>query len=149
MNPVVHTPISAGDFSATGRKTSVPGGLAGVPGRAVLIARTIPSGAKAFLEKWSAKVVDVGNADQIYFAILRNGSPVQSGMERIPAIQFDNQAQIELNVLLTPGYIEIIAYNISGMSVTVEPDAIGAPTAVNCQAWWSGNLLSERGGITT
>ncbi len=139
---------NAGDFNATGLKTSVPGGTANAPGRVVLIARTIPSGAKAFLEKWSAKVVDVGLADQIYFAILRNGSPIQSGMERIPAIQFDTQSQIELSLLLTPGYIEIVAYNISGMAVTIEPDAIGASTAVNCQAWWSGGLLSERGGIT-
>lgn len=134
-----------GDFSATGPKTLCVAGSTGFPGRTVLAARTIPAGAKARLDKWSAKVVDVGNADQIYFAILKNGIPIQSGMERIPGIQFDYQAQIELNVLLTPGYIEIVAYNISGMSTTIESQALAA-TDINCQAWWIGTLTSERGG---
>lgn len=138
---------NGGDFNATGLKTSCVAGSPTMPGRTVIASRVIPAGAKAYLERWSAKVVDVGNADQIYFAITKNGQAIQSGMERIPAIQFDYQAQIELNVLLTPGLIEIIAYNISGMNTSIEPDAIAA-TAVNCQAWWAGNLLSERGGIS-
>jgi hypothetical protein len=50
-------------------------------------------------------------------------------------------------VLLTPGLIEIVAYNISGMTTSIEPAALAA-IAVNCQAWWTGNLLSERGGIS-
>lgn len=137
---------NGGDFNGTGQKTSCAGGSASIPSRTVLVARTIPAGAKAYLERWSAKVVDVGNADQIFFAILKNGSPIQAGMERIPAIQFDYQAQIELNVMLTPGYIEIVAYNISGVATSIEADAIPVATAVNCQAWWIGNLLSERGG---
>lgn len=132
-----------GDFNATGVKTSVPAGTTGVPGRAVMASRVIPAGSKALLERWSAKVVDVGNADQIYFVIAKNGASIQSGMERIPAIQFETMNQIDLNVLLTPGLIEILAFNISGMSVTIEPDAnIAVP--VNCQAWWSGNLVTER-----
>jgi len=134
---------NAGDFNATGLKTSVPAGTTNDPGRAVIASKVIPSGAKALLLVWSAKVVDVGNADQIYFAITKNGTPIQSGAERIPAIQFDYQAQIELNLLLTPGLIEIIAFNISGMSITIEPDA-NVAVPVNCQAWWSGNLMSER-----
>jgi hypothetical protein len=138
---------NGGDFNATGVKTSCVAGTTNVPGRTVIASRVIPAGAKAFLEKWSAKVVDIGNADQIYFAILKNGSAVQSGMERIPAIQFDYQAQIELNVLLTPGLVEIVAYNISGMATSIEADALAA-VAVNCQAWWSGSLTSERGGIS-
>lgn len=136
---------NAGDFNATGPKTSVPAGTTGSPGKAVIASRVIPAGAKAYLEKWSAKVVDVGNADQIYFAITKNGNALQSGMERIPAIQFDFQSQIDLNVLLTPGLIEIIAYNISGMSVTIEPDA-NVAVPVNCQAWWTGNLAAEKRG---
>lgn len=138
---------NGGDFNATGVTTSCATGSTNFPGRTVLVSRTIPAGAKAFLEKWSAKVVDVGSADQIYFAILKNGQAIQAGMERIPAIQFDYQAQIDLNVLLTPGLIEIVAYNISGMTTSIEPTALAA-IAVNCQAWWTGNLLSERGGIS-
>lgn len=138
---------NGGDFNATGVQTSCIAGSTSLPRRTVLASRTIPAGAKAFLERWSAKVVDVGSADQIYFAILKNGQAIQSGMERIPAIQFDYQAQIELNVLLTPGHIEIVAFNISGMSTTIEPAALAA-IAVNCQAWWTGNLFSERGGIS-
>lgn len=137
---------NGGDFNATGVKTSCVAGSTNRPGRTVIASRTIPAGAKAFLERWSAKVVDIGNADQIYFAIMKNGAAVQSGMERIPALQFDYQAQIDLNVMLTPGLIEIVAFNISGMSNTIEADATAA-VAVNCQAWWTGNLLSERGGI--
>lgn len=138
---------NGGDFNATGIKTSCVAGSTNAPGRTVIASRTIPAGAKAYLERWSAKVVDIGNADQIYFAILKNGSAVQSGMERIPAIQFDYQAQIELNVLLTPGLVEIVAYNISGMATSIEADAL-AVVAVNCQAWWTGSLTSERGGIS-
>lgn len=136
-----------GDFNGTGLKTSCVAGSTIVPGRTVLVSRVIPAGAKAFLERWSAKVVDIGNADQIYFAITKNGLPIQSGMERIPALQFDYQAQIDLNVLLTPGLIEVVAYNISGMLTAIEPDAIAAGVAVNCQAWWIGSLTSERGGF--
>lgn len=134
---------NGGDFNATGVRTSVPAGTTNTPGRAVIASRTIPAGAKAYLEKWSAKVIDIGSADQVYFAITKNGSPIQSGMERIPAIQFDYQGQIDLNVLLTPGLIEILAYNISGMSTTIEPDA-NVAISVNCQAWWTGGLVSER-----
>ena len=138
---------NGGDFNATGVTTSCAAGSTNFAGRTVLASRTIPAGAKAFLERWSAKVVDVGSADQIYFAILKNGQAIQSGMERIPAIQFDYQAQIELNVLVTPGFIEIVAFNISGMTTSIESAALAA-IAINCQAWWSGNLLSERGGIS-
>lgn len=137
-------PRAGGDFNQTGLKVSVPGGTTNSPGKTVIASRVIPSAAKAILENWSAKVVDVGNADQIYFAITKNGVAIQAGLERIPAIQFDYQAQIALNVLLTPGLVEIIAYNISGMSTTIEPDAIPVATAVNCQAWWTGSLVSER-----
>lgn len=137
-------PRDGGDFNVTGTKVSVPGGTTNAPGKVTIASRVIPSAAKALLQTWSAKVVDVGNADQIYFSITKNGVAVQAGLERIPAIQFDYQAQIALNVLLTPGLIEIIAYNISGMSTTIEPDSIAAATAVNCQAWWTGSLVSER-----
>lgn len=139
---------NGGDFNATGIKTSCVAGTTNSPGRTVIASRTIPAGAKAYLEKWSAKVIDVGSADQVYFAIMKNGSPIQAGMERIPGVQFDYQAQIDLNVLLTPGLIEIVAFNISGMSTTIEADAIAA-IAINCQAWWTGNLTSERGGINS
>lgn len=138
----------AGDFSATGLKVAAAGATGiGFPGKTILISRIIPAGSKAVLERWSAKVIDLADADQIYFAILKNGIPLQSGMERIPGIQFEYQPQIDLNVVLGPGLIEIVAYNISGMSATIEPDALAIATIVNCQAWWSGSLLSERGGF--
>lgn len=136
-----------GDFSATGIKTAVPAGTAGIPGSITLVSRVIPSGAPVFLKNWSAKVIDVANADQIYFAILRNGTPIQSGLERIPALQFDFQPQIDLSLYLSPGLIEIKAYNISGMLTSIEPEAIAA-VIVNAQAWWAGVLLSEKGGIS-
>jgi len=137
----------AGDFSATGRNTAIPVGTIGVPGRVSLVRRTIPAGATAFLKLWSAQVIDVGNADQVYFAIMKNGAPVQSGMDRIPGTQFQYQPQIDLGLFLTPGEIEIIGFNISGMSTTIEPDAIAGAVVVNAQAWWSGSLLSDKGGI--
>lgn len=137
----------AGDFSATGIRTQIPVGTTGIPGRVSLVRRTIPAGAKAFLKLWSAQVIDIGNADQVYFAVMRNGAPVQAGMDRIPGLQFQYQPQIDLGLFLTPGEIEIIGFNISGMSTTIEPDAIAGAVAINAQAWWSGNLLSDRGGI--
>jgi hypothetical protein len=139
-------PKISGDFNAQGVKVSTPGSVTNFPTRTVLASRVIPAGAKAFLEVWSARVIDIGNDNQVYFAIQKNGNALQSGLERIPGQQFTYQPQITLNVMLTPGLIEIVAYNISGVPVTIEPDAIAA-IAVNCQAWWSGSLLSERGGI--
>lgn len=140
---------NGGDFSVTGLKTAcLATANPNFPSKTTIASRVIPAGAKAFLQRWSAKVIDVGNADQIYFAILKNGTPIQAGMERIPGIQFDYQSQIDLNVLLTPGLIEIVAYNISGVVNTLEPDAIAGGVTINCQAWWIGNLVSERGGIS-
>lgn len=137
-----------GDFNATGAKVSLTAPAStSTPSRTVLVSRTIPSGAMAILKTWSAKVVDIGNADQVYFAILKNGSPIQSGMERIPGVQFDYQPQLQLDILLTPGLIEIVGYNITGMLTTIEADAVAAPIAVAAQAWWTGELLSERGGM--
>ena len=139
----------AGDFSATGVRQTVPGSSnTFIPGKTVLASRVIPAGAKAILEYFSAKVVDIGSADQIYFAITRNGIPIQSGVDRIPGLQFDYQSQIRLGIVLLPGLIEIIAYNISGMLSSIEPDAIVAATDIRCQAYWVGALTSERGGIS-
>ena len=138
---------AAGDFSASGVTVSVPGGSVGFPGRVTLVSRTLASGAAALLTKWSAKVVDIGNSDQIYFQICRNGQPIQSGLERIPGVQFDYQSQIELNLAVGGGELTIVALNISGMSTTIEPAALAGSVAIQCQAWWAGNLLSERGGV--
>lgn len=135
----------AGDFNRTGLKVSVPGGTTNTPGKAILVSGVIPAGARAFLELWSAKVIDIANSNQVYFVITKNGQSVQAGSERIPGTMFDFMSQMSLNLQLTPGLIEIAAYNISGMSTTIEPDAIAA-VPVNCQAWWAGSLLSERMG---
>lgn len=137
----------AGDFGATGRITNIPVGTTSIPGRVSLVSRTIPAGATAFLKLWSAQVVDIGNADQVYFAVMKNGSPVQAGMDRIPGTQFQYQPQIDLGLFLNAGEIEIIGFNISGMSTTIEPLAITGAVAVQAQAWWTGSLLSDRGGI--
>lgn len=136
----------AGDFNQTGLTISTPGSVTNAPTRTVLASRIIPAGAKAFLEIWAARVVDIGNDNQIYFAIERNGQAIQAGAQRIPGQQFTYQPQIALNAYLPPGLLEIVAYNISGVPVTIEPDAIAA-VAIKCQAWWTGTLLSERGGI--
>jgi hypothetical protein len=137
----------AGDFGATGRTTVIPVGTSSIPGRVSLVRRTIPAGATAFLELWSAQVVDIGNADQVYFAVMKNGAPVQAGMDRIPGTQFQYQPQIKLGLFMQPGEIEIIGFNISGMLTSIEPDAIAGAVPVNAQAWWSGSLLSDRGGV--
>lgn len=137
----------AGDFSVTGLRTSIPVGTSSIPGRVVLARRTIPAGATAFLKLWSANVLDIGNADQVYFAVMKNGSPVQAGMDRIPGTQFQYQPQIDLGLFLQAGEIEIVGFNISGMLTTIEPDAIVGAVVVSAQAWWSGSLLSDKGGI--
>lgn len=137
----------AGDFGATGVITTIPVGTTSIPGRVSLVRRTIPAGATAFLKLWSAQVIDLGNADQVYFAVMKNGTPVQAGMERIPGTQFQYQPQIDLGLFLQAGEIEIIGFNISGMLTSIEPLAIVGAVAVQAQAWWTGSLLSDRGGI--
>lgn len=137
----------AGDFGATGVLTSIPVGTSSIPGRVSLVRRTIPAGATAYLKLWSAQVVDIGNADQVYFSVMKNGTPVQAGMDRIPGTQFQYQPQIDLGLFLTPGEIEIIGFNISGMLNTIEPTAIAGAVVIQAQAWWTGSLLSDKGGI--
>jgi hypothetical protein len=137
----------AGDFSATGIRVMIPVGTSSIPGRISLVSRVIPSGASAFLKLWSAQVIDIGNADQVYFAVMKNGAPVQAGMDRIPGVQFQYQPQLDLGLFLNAGLIEIIGFNISGMLNSIEPDAIAGAVAIGAQAWWAGSLLSDKGGI--
>ncbi len=136
-----------GDFSATGEIKVIPASTGNIPGRVVLASREIPNGARALLEKFSAKVIDVGNADQVFFQICRNGVPIQAGVDRIPGVQFDYQSQIELGLFVNAGLIEILAFNISGMNVAIEPSAV-AGSDISAQAWFTGKLLSERGGVS-
>ena len=141
------TPLKeAGDFSATSLTVSVPGGTTNVPGRTTLVTKSLPMGAAGILTKWSAHVVDASGADQVYFQICRNGFPI-SGYERIPGVQFDNQGQIELNENILPGEISIVAFNISGMTTSIEAGAVDTAIPIKCQAWFQGKLLSERGGL--
>lgn len=136
-----------GDFSATSVIQSVPASGGNTPGKVVLVSRVIPAGAIALIDIFSANVIDIANADQIYFQIVRNGNPIQAGSERIPGVQFQYQPQIALRAFVPSGQVEIWALNISGMNAVIEPSAIAA-VAIQCQAWWSGTLLSERGGIS-
>lgn len=135
-----------GDFNANSSIVSVPASGGNTPGRQILVSREIPGGAIAYIEIFSANVIDIANADQIYFQIVRNGAPLQAGSERIPGVQFQYQPQIALGVFVPSGQIEIWALNISGMNTAIEPTAI-AGVAIQCQAWWAGKLLSEKGGI--
>lgn len=136
---------AAGDFNLSGLKTSCPAGSTNFPSRTVLCSRTIPQGAQAHLISWMGNVIDIGNNNQVYFSIQRNGQSIQAGLDRIPGEQFQYQPQLPLNFMVAPGLIEIVAYNISGMSATIEPSAV-AGVAVNCQASLQGELLSEKGG---
>ena len=137
----------AGSFSATGQVVSVPGGTSTQPGKVVLAQRVVPSGCAIEMESWSAAVIDIGNSNQIYFALTRNGVPIGSNLARVPGEVFNNQAILDIKEAVYAGVIEVIAYNISGMSTSIEPDAIAVATPVRCQAWFTGTLLSERGGL--
>jgi hypothetical protein len=133
-----------GDFNATGVSTLTPGSVTSLPTRTVIASRAIPAGCKALLQKWSGRVIDIGNDNQIYFAIQRNGIAIAAGFERIPGEQFTYTPQLDLNIVIASGLIEIVAYNISGVPVTIEPNALAARNIL-CTAWWSGTLISERG----
>lgn len=137
---------AAGSFNSVGLRLDCAGGTANAPGRTVIATRVCPSGARCVIERMSAKVADVGNADQIYFAIERNGASIGTGFNRIPGIEFDFQSQIEVGEELAPGTIDIVAYNISGMSTTIEPDALAVAQTIRCQAWYSGKLLAQERG---
>ena len=136
----------AGAFSGTGTVQSVPGGTATAPGRLTLVSRVIPNGCALLLNNWSANVIDIGNSNQIYFALLRNGNPIAPNLFRVPGETFGAQQILDVQEHVYAGTIEIVAFNISGMNTTLEPDAIAAAVPVRCQAWFTGTLLSERGG---
>lgn len=135
----------AGGFSSTGVVVSVPGGTTTRPGSATLTRQALAMGASGILERWFAHVVDTAGADQVYFQLCRNGFPI-SGYERIPGVQFDNQGSLEINENVYPGEISIVAYNISGMSIAIEANAVDLAIPVQCQGGFSGKLLSARGG---
>ena len=136
----------AGSFSVTGTVLSVAGGSGATPGKQVLASRVIPNGAALQLENWSVNVIDPGNSNQVYFAMLRNGSPISSSMTRVPGETFGASQVIDVGELILSGTIEIVAYNISGMLTSIEPDALDVAVAVRCQGWFTGTLMSERGG---
>ena len=128
----------AGEFSQTSDVVSVPAGAGfGTTAPQVVCTRRIPGGAKAFLERFSARVVDAGNADQIYFSVRRNNQAIGSSLVKIPGIQFDFTAQIGIEETIDAGEVEIVAFNKSGTS---EPDAAAA-IDIRVQAWWAGALL--------
>lgn len=130
------------DFHLTSQRVTVPGSTDGVrPNRIVLVSRTVPSGARVKLDIFSAKVVDLSNADQIYFSVERNGSAIASGWEQVPGLQFEYQSQQLVGIELAPGEIQLVAYNISGTSLT---DALPTSTDIRCQAWLQGQLLALR-----
>jgi len=131
------------DFNLTSQRVTVPGSTNGqTANRVVLISRTVPNGSRILLRLFSAKVIDLANSDQVYFSIERNGTPVMSGLERVPGEQFDFQSQITIDLELPPGIIELVAYNISGAGQ--EPNAVSVATDVRCQAWCQARLLSAK-----
>jgi len=136
----------AGTYSETGQVMSVAGGTATVPGRTVLATKTVPNGCALVLERWSANVIDIGNSNQIYFAILRNGAAISSNLARVSGEIFGSQQILDMQETVMSGVIEIVAYNISGMATMIEPNAVDAAVAVQCQAWFTGTLMSEERG---
>ncbi len=137
----------AGSFSETGMVQSVAGGTSTVPGRIVLASRIVPSGCALQLDAWSVNVIDTGNSNQIYFALLRNGTPVSSNVRRVSGETFGVSNVLDVQEVVDSGVIELVGYNISGMLSTLEADALAVATSVRCQGWFTGTLLSERGGI--
>ena len=135
-----------GSFSVTGQVRSVAGGTETVPGRTVLAGGTVPSGCTLVLERWSANVIDIGNSNQIYFAILRNGAAISFNLARVSGEIFSSQQILDMQETVMSGVIQIVAYNISGMATTIEPNALDAAVAVQCQAWFTGTLMSEERG---
>lgn len=132
------------DFNITSQRINVPGSTNGqTPNRVVLASRTVANGARVRITIFAGKVVDLANADQIYFAIERNSQAIMPGYERIPGLQFEYQAQQLVGIDLPPGEIQLVAYNISGAAQ--EADALGVATDIRCQAWSQGNLLALRG----
>lgn len=135
------------EFNEVGEMVTIPGSSTGnKPGKAVLASRVCPNGARALLQRYSAKVVDLANSDQIYFMFARNGAAIGPGYERISGIQFDYSPQFEVGVDVGPGDIEIIGFNISGMNTSIEPNAVAVATDVRAQAWWQGSLLAQARG---
>lgn len=141
---VLNRYVPVQDFNITSQLVTCSGSLGIIALRTVLAFRDVPNGARLRIDVFSAKVVDLANSDQIFFAIERNAVPIAPGYERIPGIQFDYQAQQAINIELAPGRIELVAYNISGALTSIEPNAIGAPVDVRCQSWITASLLALR-----
>ena len=132
------------DFNITSQMVTAQGSAGQTALRTVLASREVPNGSRLRIEIFSAKVIDLANQDQIFFAIERNGVAIAPGYERIPGLQFEYQAQQAINIDVAPGNIQLVAYNISGANLAIEPDALGAATPVRCQSWMTGTLLGLR-----
>lgn len=123
-------------FSRQGDLYAVPAG-SGFLGAApiALVWDTCPSGQQVYIEKICCRAQDI-DLTQISFAFRRNGVAILSNTQ-LQGTMFDTTKEMLIRQEFTPGFFDIVAYNLSGTSLT---NAIAAVTSL-CQASWYGHFL--------
>ena len=135
---------SAGAWGEQGQIVSVAAGAGVTPTPfAVLVSRVIGAREQIWLEKVFLRVVDMAAYDQIFFSLRRNGMLIYP-WHKISAEQVVEEFSVDVEESFKSGMLEIVATNISGVAVTVEPTAAPDPVAIRCIARFKGKLLRER-----
>lgn len=104
-----------------------------------VLSKVIPSGARAYVENLSFRIVDMAGFDQIYFSLKRNGARI-SPWEKISAEQVVGERDVPVGYAFEPGFLEIGATNISGTS---EDGAAEGGGDIRVIARFNGYLLTE------
>lgn len=126
------------EFNEQGGIVSVPGGAGtGATGQTILVARDIPSGAKAFITGVMARIVDEAAFDQIYISLRRNSAKVIP-FDKVSGERIREDRFLDVYRAFDSGLIEVGATNISG---TTESGASDDAMAVRVIASWTGFIL--------
>lgn len=127
-------------FSEQSQIVSVAAGAGvGTTVQQSVLSKVVPSGARAYVETMSFRIVDQAGFDQIFFSLKRNGARI-SPWEKVSAEQVVGERDVPVGFPFEPGFIEIAASNISGTS---ESGAAEGGGAIRVIARFSGYLLAE------
>lgn len=125
-------------FSAQSNIVSVADGAGvGAVAQQSIVSKTIPPGARLYVESVSLRVVDNAAHDQIRFSLKHNGAKV-SPWDAVSGEQITDDYIVPVQVDFDPGLIEIAATSIAG---STEAGAAGALNGVRVICRLRGFLL--------
>lgn len=131
----------ADQFSFHGLIVQVVSGDGVTGAKRVLVSGEVPPRTQAIIDRALIRVVDAAGYDQLIFGVRRNGAMI-TPWDRINGERVVEDRYVDLNLLLGPGLVEIVATNISGQDATAWPGAMADPVTIRAVAAIEGRLLA-------